>query len=103
MTNFNPSSKFSAATHPTAQRKQFENQYWFHTSAGKSSEASEHGLFKQLGSWLLAFFTDAQQVRIWTKETPSGLVWYAYDPATQRRVSRVSEADLRVWLEARYQ
>ena len=99
MTNFNPSSKFSAASYPTAQRKQFENQYWFH----KSSEASEHGLLNRLGSWLLAFFTDAQQVRIWTKETKAGLVWYAYDPATQRRVSHVSEADLRVWLEERYQ
>ena len=98
MTNFNPSSKFSAAR-PAAQRKQFENQYWFH----RSSEASEHGLFKRLGSWLLAFFTDAQQIRIWTKETPSGLIWYAYDPATQRRISRVSEGDLRVWLEARHQ
>ncbi|MGB3295135.1 MAG: hypothetical protein WBB01_19300 [Phormidesmis sp.] len=104
MTNFNQiSPNFPNASRPTGQKELLENQYWFHHGL-KSAEASEQtGLLKQIGSWLLEFFTDAQQVRIWTKDTKAGTVWHAYDPTTQRSISRVSEADLRVWLEERYQ
>lgn len=104
MTNFNQvSPKFPTSSCLSDRKERLENQYWFHP-APKSSGASEQaGLLKQVGNWLLAFFTDAQQVRIWTKATKAGTIWYAYDPATQRHVSRVSEADLRVWLEKRHQ
>ncbi|MGB5914368.1 MAG: hypothetical protein WBG63_05860 [Phormidesmis sp.] len=83
------------------QKKRLENQYWSYPTP--TSETSERaGLLKQIGSWLLAFFTNTQQVRIWIKETTAGALWYAYDPTTQHTISRVSEADLRAWLEDRY-
>lgn len=58
--------------------------------------------YQRLGQWLLTTLTDSQQVRVWTKITPNGTQWNAYDPATGRRFSGYSEADLRTWLERRY-
>ncbi|MGB3789323.1 MAG: hypothetical protein WA949_15035 [Phormidesmis sp.] len=85
------------------QKKRLENQYWSRP-APKSSETSERArLLKQIGNWLLTFFVYPQQVRIWTKETKAGTTLYAYDPTTQSTISRVSEAEMRVWLEERYQ
>ena len=58
--------------------------------------------YQRLGQWLLASLTDSQQVRVWTKITPNGTQWNAYDPNIQRRFSGYSEADLRTWLEQRH-
>lgn len=109
MTNFNPlSPKFpqSSGSAYTVQR-QLERLYRLPHTPGPvetTDETTERpGWLKRMGNLLLQFFTDSQQVRIWTKETKAGTVWYAYDPATQRSVSRVSEDDLRAWLEKRYQ
>lgn len=57
---------------------------------------------KRLGQWLLQGITDSEQVRIWTKITPNGLEWHAYDPKCQRSFAGYSEAGLRTWLEQRY-
>ena len=57
---------------------------------------------KRFGQWLLQSLTDSQQVRLWTKITPAGLQWYAYDPITQCRFSFDSEVELRAWLENRH-
>ncbi len=58
--------------------------------------------YQRLGQWLLASLTDNQQVRVWTKITPNGTQWNAYDPNLQRSFSAYSEADLRTWLEQRH-
>ena len=58
--------------------------------------------YQRLGQWLLTSLTDTQQVRIWTKITPNGTQWSAYDPNSQRRFSCYSEAELRAWLEQRH-
>jgi len=58
--------------------------------------------YQRVGQWLLASLIDSQQVRVWTKITPSGTQWNAYDPSIQRRFSGYSEADLRIWLEQRH-
>ncbi|MGC1216735.1 MAG: hypothetical protein WA883_04630 [Phormidesmis sp.] len=69
----------------------------FHSSHPESST-----WLKRFGQWLLQSLADSNQVRLWTKITPAGIQWYAYDPSTQRRFSCHSEAELRVWLENRY-
>lgn len=48
------------------------------------------------------FFTNSQQIRIWTKSTKRGVVWFAYDPSSDQRIGHCSEDELRVWLEARH-
>lgn len=59
--------------------------------------------YKQLGQWLVQSLTDSEQVRVWTKITPNGIAWHAYDPKIQRSFSCYSETDLRIWLEQRHQ
>ena len=100
MTHFNrAASQRSESTRSIERARLRKSQYWFHPT---SEVAKQTGLLKQIGRRLLAFLTDAQQVRVWTKDTSAGTLWYAYDPTTQRRVSFINEADLRAWLETRY-
>lgn len=100
MTHFNQAaSKLSKSTRSTDRERLRKSQYWFYPT---SKIANHAGLLKQMGRRLLAFLTDAQQVRVWKEDTSAGTLWYAYNPATQRRLSAVNEADLRAWLKAHY-
>ncbi len=112
MTHFNPASNHSSpksafsAHAMSAEQKQLEKLYKLthkpkNINAFEPSTALKNGLQK-MGQSLIQFFTDTQQVRIWTKETSKGTVWFAYDPMLDRSISRVSEDDLRTWIEARY-
>ena len=84
-----------------AERSRYQlEQLWQTPQTPKQPET--HTWLKQFGQWLLQALTDSDQVRLWTKITPSGTQWYAYDPKTQRRFSGHSEAELRTWLEERY-
>lgn len=67
-----------------------------------SSHPKSSTWLKRFGRWLLKSLTDSNQVRLWTKITPTGIQWYAYDPSTQCRFSCHSEAELRTWLENRH-
>ena len=67
-----------------------------------SQQSESNTWLKRFGRWLLQSLTDSNQVRLWTKITPTGTQWYAYDPSTQCRFSCNSEAELRTWLENRY-
>jgi hypothetical protein len=58
--------------------------------------------YRRCVQWLVRSLTDSQQVRVWTKITPNGTQWNAYDPQCDRRFSGYSEADLRTWLEQRH-
>ncbi|KPQ36929.1 MAG: Phage virion morphogenesis family [Phormidesmis priestleyi Ana] len=58
--------------------------------------------YKKLGQALVQYLTDNQSVRIWTKITPQGTQWCAYDPKQQRSFSSYTETDLQTWLEQRY-
>ncbi len=108
MTHFNPSSnhssspKFSLSTGAmSAEQKQLEKLYRLpHRKDANASEPST--VLQKMGQSLIQFFTDTQQVRIWTKETSKGKVWFAYDPMLDRKISHVSEDDLRTWIEGRY-
>ncbi|NJM97494.1 MAG: hypothetical protein HC800_10270 [Phormidesmis sp. RL_2_1] len=102
----NPSSAYlqSSVYSPSSAYKRLERLYQS-SSASRSTDFSigRPNLFKQVGQWLLQFLTDSQQVRIWTKESGNGTLWYAYDPAIEQGIARVSEDELRRWLESRYQ
>ncbi|MEM9948661.1 MAG: hypothetical protein AAF810_21710 [Cyanobacteria bacterium P01_D01_bin.36] len=67
------------------------------------SEPSIADAICQFGKDVLAFFTGTQQLRIWTKSTKQGVVWFAYDPISDQRSGSCSEEELRIWLESRHQ
>lgn len=104
MANFNRlSSDFQAfsARSVSADQRRLERLWHLPTMPSEPSEPS--GLLRRLGHQLMQFFTNSQQIRVWTKSTKAGTVWFAYDPATGRTAERLSEDDLRGWLEKRYQ
>ncbi|MGC1308685.1 MAG: hypothetical protein WA885_15780 [Phormidesmis sp.] len=80
-----------------ANRQQLE-QLWQSTAP----EPAVAARWQKIGRWLLAALTDSQQVRVWTRITPAGTKWYAYDPQLGRSVAYHSEDDLRAWLEQRH-
>ncbi|MEL7333533.1 MAG: hypothetical protein AAFN12_14905 [Cyanobacteria bacterium J06560_2] len=71
---------------PVAQRQAF-------------SEPSIADAIRQFGKDVLAFLTGTQQLRIWTKATKQGVVWFAYDPISGKNIRYASEEKLRIWLE----
>ncbi len=68
-----------------------------------SATASTAEAIRQFAKDLLAFLTGAQQMRVWTKSTKQGVLWFAYDPVSGQRIGHSSEEALRIWLESRYQ
>ncbi|MGB3669778.1 MAG: hypothetical protein WA984_06680 [Phormidesmis sp.] len=98
-------------THSTARdRHQLETLWQLPTTEScsreprlKDSKLSQ--LFAQtaqMGRVLVVFLTGQQQLRIWSKSTQQGTVWFAYDPASGQQIARCSEAALRLWLESRH-
>ena len=104
----NSFSQFSAhlSTHPAPSTshttRQRLGQLWINPEPAKTTPAGSTTWYGRLGQWLLHSLTDGEQVRIWTKLTPSGIQWHAYDPKRQRKFSGTSEEALRSWLEQRY-
>ncbi|MGB7087148.1 MAG: hypothetical protein WBD47_16430 [Phormidesmis sp.] len=100
-TQFSSSGQFYDPYSPTqqaaAQRLERSLQ-----APQKTQSTASLSWTKRLGQWILQALTDSDQVRLWTKITPNGVQWFAYDPRTQRSFACHSEADLRVWLEQRY-
>jgi hypothetical protein len=99
MNSFNsfPNSTSSAQL---AARQRLE-QLW-QASLPVSVPASNTPWYHRFGQWLVQVLTDSDQIRVWTKITPNGTQWCAYDPQLDRRFAGYSEADLRTWLEQRY-
>ena len=95
----NPSSTTQKLARSTSLYRQQLEKLWSTSIPAKPTTP----WIKQLGQWLLKAMTDSEQVRVWTKITPSGLEWHAYDPERRRSFASYSEADLRTWLEQRYQ
>ena len=92
-------NSFTQFSSTQRSRHQLE-QLW---QAPTIQQPTESGTwFKHLGQWLLQSLTDSDQVRLWTKITPTGTQWYAYDPKTHGRFAGHSELELRTWLENRH-
>ncbi len=103
MNSFNSSSHQDYLSQ-LAARQRLE-QLWQGSDSrplGTSTAPSITPWYKRLGQWLLLALTDSEQIRVWTKITPIGTQWCAYDPARDRHFSGYSESDLRTWLEQRY-
>jgi len=84
----------------TQQSRHQLEQLWQTPTTQQSTEFSNR--LQRFGQWLLQSLTDSDQVRLWTKITPTGTQWYAYDPKTQGRFAGHSESELRIWLENRH-
>lgn len=97
----NSASEPSASQASQAISREQLEQLW-QASPSLPQLKSSNPWYKRLGRSIMQSLTDSDQVRIWTKITPSGTQWSAYDPKLQRRFSAYSEADLRVWLEQRH-
>ncbi len=92
-------------THSTARDRQHLEQLWRVPPAphkGDDSLSTVSHWIKLAGKIFVSFLTNTQQLRIWTKDTSTGTLWFAYDPATDQTISQVSEEGLRTWLEQRH-
>lgn len=98
----NQFSLSSNATNPSMVATQAKLEQLLKSSPSLPQTELPAPWYQRLGQWLLATLTDSQQVRVWTKITPNGTQWNAYDPNIQRRFSAYSEAGLRTWLEQRH-
>lgn len=102
MNSSNQFSLASNAVNPSVAATQARLEQLLKSSASLRQPESHTPWYQRLGQWLLTSLTDSQQVRVWTKITPNGTQWNAYDPAIGRSFSGYSEADLRTWLEQRH-
>jgi len=92
-------------THSTARDRQHLEQLWRRPPTPRRTERTVIPLLRWMaaaGNSLISLLTDTRQMRIWTKDTCTGTLWYAYDPTTEQTISHVSEAGLRTWLEQRH-
>lgn len=61
------------------------------------------GSTRQVWHRLMTWLMDSQEIRIRSITTPLGQsLWDIYDPTTQQSIQRLSEEDVRIWLEERY-
>jgi hypothetical protein len=82
------------------QRHQLE-QLWQPTPSQKLRQASSRWL-RTAGKWLVQTLTEADQLRIWVKETKQGSFWCVHDPIDGIHHQFDSEEAMRIWLEQRY-
>ncbi len=60
-------------------------------------------IINSIGQHLVAVMTNEQELQVWQSSDRSGKTWWhGYDPVTGRSVCRDSEAEMRIWLEERY-
>lgn len=58
---------------------------------------------KKLWDYLLEYLTDSSQLRVWYTCDPEGKIWWsAYNPTTKQSINKVSEEQIRIWIERRY-
>lgn len=50
----------------------------------------------------IAFFSGSSEPRVWKTQDQQDTLWNAYDPTSGKTVRKVSEDQLRVWLEERH-
>jgi len=92
-------------THSTTRDRQHLEQLWRIPPTSHRTERTAIPLLrwiKATGNSLVNLLTDTKQMRIWTRNTRTGTLWYAYDPTTEQTISQTSEEGLRTWLEQRH-
>ena len=102
-----PTNPSQPTSHITSLHRQRLEKLWAPTSStatpAPTAQPAITAWLKQVGTGLLNAMTNSQQLRIWTKITPNGLQWHAYDPSSGHKFSAQSEEELRIWLETRHQ
>ena len=92
----------SVSTYPL----QNNQAYWplRSSNAQKSTHESLSNRFARLFSLLCSQMSGEDGPAVWLTHDAAGqAVWSAEDRVSGRSIRNVSEAELRVWLEARYQ
>lgn len=91
-------------THSTARNRSQLESLWQQPAVRQkpSAAAPTTDIIRRFSQDILAFLTGSQQLRVWTKSTKQGVVWFAYDPASDQRIANCSEEALRAWLESRH-
>lgn len=85
-------------------RQQLEKT-WQRSPAERTAtpvNAAPQPWLRKLGHWLVDNLTSSQQLRVWTKQTATGVQWHAYDPIRDRKAICNSEEEMRVWIETRH-
>ncbi|WP_050765758.1 hypothetical protein [Synechococcus sp. PCC 7335] len=86
---------------------QLNQAYWPLRRTSYTSNQGQSNLWRQLKnlfSTLLAQMEGTAGPRVWvTRDAAGQTLWNAYDSASGRTIHQVSETELRVWLESRYQ
>ena len=60
-------------------------------------------IINSISQRLVAVMAKEQELQVWQSSDRSGKTWWhGYDPVTGRSVCRDSEAEMRIWLEERY-
>jgi hypothetical protein len=72
-------------------------------------QTQKHSLFDQISAQVYAILqpfiqnlTTGDKPRVWQVRQSGKLYWNAYDPVSHCRVERLSESEMRAWLEHRY-
>jgi hypothetical protein len=69
------------------------------TSCGNAYGEALQRVWQTVVNWV----TDSyQEPHIWMSHTSQGDKWNAYDPLSGRKIVGATEAEMMVWLEARY-
>lgn len=69
----------------------------------RRKEFSWRSQLKRFGNFLRQHFPDSSQLRVWHICDREGKIWWsAYDPNTRQFINRVSEEQIRIWIERRY-
>ena len=78
----------------------------FTSIPGKESQTKHPpllSLLKRIFEPLLAAIICRDELRLWqTSDRYGNTLWHAYDPATGRSTSAVTEDEMRIWIEQRY-
>ncbi|EDX84405.1 hypothetical protein S7335_2102 [Synechococcus sp. PCC 7335] len=96
-------------THSTSRSTSRDRQHLEHlwhipptSHNAEKATARINRWLKLAGKSLVDLLTNSQQLRVWTKDTRTGTLWFAYDPTTGQTISQTSEEGLRAWLEQRH-
>ena len=84
-----------------------ENNTWkSQRSSSNSLPISQKNLvsrFLEIYKTSLQWVTETPQLRVWqTWDEDENVYWNGYDPITRRSIHRVSESQIRVWIEQRH-
>lgn len=86
----------------TASQQKPLKQLWVTSHNNHQSCYPRKTRFSQFLQQLFQVLTQGDQPQVWQVLHQGKSYWSAYDPATGQRVNRLSEAEMRAWIDERY-